>query len=79
MPHQRKMMDFTRARGTDILQAAGAYDVEGALQDRGGWHLMGTARMGNDPATYHENTMVTDNPAVMAGLDPAIHVFAVPR
>ena len=30
---------------------AGAYNVEGGLQDRGGWHLMGTARMGNDPAT----------------------------
>jgi choline dehydrogenase-like flavoprotein len=45
------MMDFAIARGTDILKAAGAYDVEGGLLDRGGWHLMGTARMGNDPAT----------------------------
>ena len=31
------MMDFALARGTDILRAAGAYDVEGGLQDRGGW------------------------------------------
>jgi choline dehydrogenase-like flavoprotein len=45
------MMDFAPARGTDILRAAGAYDVEGGLHDRRGWHLMGTARMGNDPAT----------------------------
>jgi len=45
------MMDFAIARGTDIMKAAVAYNVEGGLQDRGGWHLMGTARMGNDPAT----------------------------
>ena len=49
--NSRRMMGFAIARGTDILQAAGAYDVEGGLLDRGGWHLMGTARMGNDPAT----------------------------
>jgi choline dehydrogenase-like flavoprotein len=49
--NSRRMMDFALARGTDILRAAGAYDVEGGLLDRGGWHLMGTARMGNDPAT----------------------------
>jgi choline dehydrogenase-like flavoprotein len=45
------MMACAIARGTDIMRAAGAYDVEGGLQDRGGWHLMGTARMGDDPAT----------------------------
>ena len=49
--NSRRMMDFAIARGTDIMKAAGAYDVEGGLLDRGGWHLMGTARMGNDPAT----------------------------
>ena len=49
--NSRRMMDFAIARGTDIMKAAGAYDIEGGLQDRGGWHLMGTARMGNDPAT----------------------------
>jgi choline dehydrogenase-like flavoprotein len=48
--NSRRMMDFAMARGTDIMKAAGAYDVEGGLLDRGGWHLMGTARMGNDPA-----------------------------
>ena len=49
--NSRRMMDFAIARGTDILKAAGAYDVEGGLLDHGGWHLMGTARMGNDPET----------------------------
>jgi choline dehydrogenase-like flavoprotein len=49
--NSRRMMDFAIARVTDIMRAAGAYDVQGGLQDRGGWHLMGTARMGDGPAT----------------------------
>jgi choline dehydrogenase-like flavoprotein len=46
------MLDHAVARATDILRAAGAHDVwhEAPLAD-GGWHLMGTARMGNDPET----------------------------
>jgi choline dehydrogenase-like flavoprotein len=45
------MMDHAVARGQEILQAAGAHDigVELPITD-GGWHLMGTARMGTDPA-----------------------------
>jgi choline dehydrogenase-like flavoprotein len=48
--NSRKMLDFAVARATDILRAAGAHDVghEAPLGD-GGWHLMGTARMGTDP------------------------------
>jgi len=48
--NSRRMLDHAVARGTDILKAAGAYDVghEAPLQE-GGWHLMGTARMGKDP------------------------------
>jgi choline dehydrogenase-like flavoprotein len=44
------MLDHAVARGTEILLAAGAYDVgvESPVV-AGGWHLMGTARMGKDP------------------------------
>ena len=50
--NSRRMLDYSVARATEILKAAGAYDVEyEAPIMRGGWHLMGTARMGSDPAT----------------------------
>ena len=46
-----RMMEHGVARATEILEAAGAVDV---LSEQpipyGGWHLMGTARMGTDPA-----------------------------
>ncbi len=50
--NSRRMIDFAIARGTEVLTAAGAYRVEseGPLP-YGGWHLMGTARMGTNPAT----------------------------
>jgi choline dehydrogenase-like flavoprotein len=45
------MLDHAVARATEILHAAGAYDVwHEAPIPEGGWHLMGTARMGTDPA-----------------------------
>lgn len=46
------MMNFAVARATEALQAAGAYDImtEAPIAG-GGWHLMGTARMGTDPET----------------------------
>ena len=45
-----KMLDFSLARGTEIMKAAGAYDVATTAPLRyAGWHLMGTARMGTDP------------------------------
>jgi choline dehydrogenase-like flavoprotein len=49
--NSRRMLDHAVARATEILRAAGAYDVghEMPIAD-GGWHLMGTARMGIDPA-----------------------------
>ena len=48
--NSQRMVDFAIARGTEVLKAAGAYAVEseGPLP-YGGWHLMGTARMGTDP------------------------------
>jgi len=48
--NSRRMLDFSIARATDVLRAAGAYDVIAEAPIRaGGWHLMGTARMGDDP------------------------------
>jgi choline dehydrogenase-like flavoprotein len=49
--NSRRMLDHAVARATEVLQAAGARDVgfEAPIAD-GGWHLMGTARMGTDPA-----------------------------
>ncbi len=51
-PNSRRMLDHAIARGTELLQAAGAREVSAVAPMRGaGWHMMGTARMGNDPAT----------------------------
>jgi len=45
------MLDHAVARASEILRAAGAYDLwyETPIPG-GGWHLMETARMGTDPA-----------------------------
>lgn len=47
-----KMLDFAMARASEALRAAGAKDIicESPIA-YAGWHLMGTARMGTDPAT----------------------------
>ena len=51
------MLDHAVARGTEVLEAAGAREVEtDAPMAYAGWHLMGTARMGKDP----ENSVVND-------------------
>ena len=48
--NSHRMLDHAIARAKDILHAAGATDIG---VDRpilfGGWHLLGTARMGDDP------------------------------
>ncbi len=48
--NSRAMLDFAVERASEVLRAVGAQDlmVESPLSV-GGWHLMGTARMGNDP------------------------------
>ena len=48
--NSQRMLDHAVARATDVLKAAGANDVwfDSPLS-YGGWHLMGTARMGVDP------------------------------
>jgi choline dehydrogenase-like flavoprotein len=46
----KKMLDHGVARAREILTAAGAKDIlTEAPIPWGGWHLMGTARMGKDP------------------------------
>jgi choline dehydrogenase-like flavoprotein len=46
----RRMLEHGMARGTEALRAAGAVDVQAFAPIRhGGWHLLGTTRMGNDP------------------------------
>ncbi len=48
--NSRRMLEHSVARGIDILKAAGARDIiSKAPVPQAGWHLMGTARMGNDP------------------------------
>ena len=49
------MLDDGINRATQVLEAAGASQViANPLLRLAGWHLMGTARMGNDP----ENSVV---------------------
>ncbi|HEY2889160.1 MAG TPA: GMC family oxidoreductase, partial [Dongiaceae bacterium] len=48
----RRSLDFGMARGEEMLRAAGAWRIERLpLAPMTGWHLLGTARMGRDPAT----------------------------
>ncbi len=50
--NSRRMLDHSIARGTEILKTAGAREITSrAPLSHAGWHLMGTARMGHDPAT----------------------------
>jgi choline dehydrogenase-like flavoprotein len=49
--NSRRMLEHGIARARDVLEAAGAREVAfNPLLRAGGWHLMGTARMGTDPA-----------------------------
>ena len=48
----RRMLDFHIERAKESMAAAGAYKVEvDRLMRYSGWHLLGTARMGDDPRT----------------------------
>ena len=48
--NSRKMMEHGIARASEVMEAAGAYDVNVIpLLRAGGWHLMGTTKMGTDP------------------------------
>ena len=49
--NSRRSLDYAIARARDLVEAAGATQVlNQPLTRETGWHLMGTARMGNDPA-----------------------------
>ncbi len=48
--NSRRMLEHAVARGTEVLEAAGAKEtLSEAPLPPAGWHLMGTARMGTDP------------------------------
>ena len=50
--NSRLMMEHGIARGREVMEAAGAIEITGGGPMRqAGWHLLGTARMGSDPAT----------------------------
>jgi len=50
--HSRRSLDFGLDRAEEVLRAAGAHRVVRVpLAPLTGWHLLGTARMGFDPAT----------------------------
>lgn len=48
----RRLIDFQVERATESMLASGAFKVESLKMMReAGWHLLGTARMGDDPQT----------------------------
>ncbi len=48
----QRAIDFVVARARELLETCGAHEVrELPCVPESGWHLMGTARMGNDPET----------------------------
>jgi choline dehydrogenase-like flavoprotein len=48
----RRLIDFQVERATESMLEAGAFKVESLKMMReAGWHLLGTARMGDDPET----------------------------
>jgi choline dehydrogenase-like flavoprotein len=50
--NSRAMLEHAVARGREVLEASGAKETfADAPLSVAGWHLMGTARMGRDPAT----------------------------
>lgn len=66
----RKLLDFHIARATEALQAAGAIETHATSLIRDcGWHIMGTAVMGDDP-----ETSVTDQWGAVHDT-PGLHVM----
>ena len=88
--NSRRLMDFQVARAEESLREAGAVDVTvGHLLRYSGWHLMGTARMGDDPATsvvdrYQrahdvENLFIVDGSVFVtsSGVNPTCTIVAL--
>ena len=47
--NSRKMLDHGLEKGAEVMQAAGAWEIQSHGPIRmAGWHLLGTARMGKD-------------------------------
>jgi choline dehydrogenase-like flavoprotein len=68
--NSRAMLEFHTRRATESMAAAGAVEtVVGPMIRASGWHLMGTARMGDDPATS-----VTDRYGRCHDV-PNLHIF----
>ncbi len=50
--NSRRLLDFHIEKASESLREAGAHTIEvDRLMRYSGWHLLGTARMGDDPAT----------------------------
>lgn len=50
--NSRRLLDFHIAKASESLSEAGAHTIEvDRLMRYSGWHLLGTARMGDDPST----------------------------
>jgi choline dehydrogenase-like flavoprotein len=88
--NSRRMLEHGIARAREALVAAGAHEIAvNPLLRAGGWHLMGTARMGRDPSTSvidpegrcHDvpNLYVVDGSAIVtsAGVNPTSTIQAV--
>jgi choline dehydrogenase-like flavoprotein len=88
--NSRRMLAHGVARAGEALDAAGACEISATpLLRAGGWHLMGTARMGRDPATSvidaegrcHDvpNLYIVDGSTMVtcAGVNPTSTIQAV--
>ena len=90
--NEKRMIDDIIARGTEMLEAAGATDIRsnpGPMIMGRGVHEMGTARMGHDPAESvlnawnqaHDvpNLFVTDGSCMTSGscVNPSITYMAI--
>ena len=57
--NSKRMLHFMAERAKESLMEAGAYRTVVAPQSReSGWHILGTAKMGDDPATAWSTGMV---------------------
>ncbi len=88
--NSRRILDFHIDRARESLEAAGAYEtVVAPLIRQTGWHLLGTAKMGDDPASSvvdgwgrsHEipNLFIIDGSVwpTSAGMNPTATIAAL--
>ena len=84
-----RMHEYARKVGTEVLKAAGAYEIQDSGVIQPAFHLMGTARMGNDPQKsvvnrWHqahdvENLFIADGSSFVtsAGVNPTSTIGAL--